>query len=153
MKQFTVTSPTNALAVVIYIVFAFYGLMLTINLADPPSLVGAFGNALRDVWAVTLFLSSSAAVYATLSAPKRRDPDRSLVLELIASVALCTLMGFFAWSFIDYWHETFVFPVSPFGLVLIFLLGFGSRAIQIVVERRSLRNFRNGPPPIDTNLA
>ena len=140
---FTITSPTNALAVGIYALFAFYGLMLFTHVAVVRTLTFPF----NEMWGTLLLIASSAAVYATLSAPRRRDPDVSLAIELFASASLCTLLTVLSWSVAVFPTTTGEFPTTTFGLCIIFTLGFLARAVQIVKERRNIRNFRNGPTP------
>lgn len=139
MKQFTVTSPTNALAVVIYVLLAFTGFMTTTNLTQNGSADRLMGSPMSDVWSTLLFLSASAAVYAVLSAPKRRDPDTSLVIEYWACISLCSLLIWF-----EYLMITSEGPKLTNSIVftVIFLIGFACRAGQIFVERRALRRFR-----------
>ena len=147
MKPYTITSPTNALAVAIYAMIAFSGLMLIVNVSNAPSVDTQLGEGISDMWATLLFISSSAAVYATLSAPKRRDPDVSLALEFWACISLCTLMFILEASLLPYRTPAGNFMTTSFGFGLIFLVAFGFRARQIKRERRSLRDFRNGPKP------
>lgn len=146
MKQFTITSPTNSLAVVIYILMAFAGGVYTMNLSPNQTVDGVFGNPLSDVWSTLLLLSASAAVYATLSAPRRRDPDTSLVIEFWACITLSTLLGWFEWLLLSYRTESGALLTNSIGFSSIFLLGFSFRAGQIFVERRALRRFRDSQP-------
>jgi uncharacterized membrane protein YbhN (UPF0104 family) len=104
---------------------------------------------LADVWATLLFMSSSAALYATLTAPRRINPDTSLAIELFASVSLTVLLGYLSWTIANYVTPSGNFAATSFGMTAIFVLGFGARALQIVFERRSLRKYRN-PPATDT---
>lgn len=146
-RYFTVTSPTNALAVTIYAMLAFAGLMMTIGLSKITSIDVQFGEVPADMFSTLLFLSSSAAVYATLSAPKRRDPDVSLRIEFWACISLCTLMVLLELSLLPYRTPTGSFLTTTFGFGFIFLVGFAMRARQIKRERKELRDFRNRNAP------
>lgn len=141
MKPFTITSPTNSLAVVIYVLLAFAGFVYTTNLSPNGTIDNVLGNPLSDVWSTLLFLSSSAAVYATLSAPKRRDPDTSLVIEFWACITLCTLLSWLEYLLLGYRPDGSLLA-NTLGFTGIFLIGFAFRAGQIFVERRRLRRFR-----------
>ena len=139
MKAFSITSPTNSLAVTIYCLIAFIGFGSTVK-AVGGSLLQAM--PLNESWSMLTFIAGSAAVYATLSAPKRRDPDDSLAIEMWACTALCILFAYFEWHLSWYRSETGAFAVTSFGFGFIFFVGFLARAIQIYVERKNLRKFR-----------
>lgn len=145
MRPFTVTSPTNALSVVVYGMFTFYGAVLITKVTQAISIP----EDVRGVWATLMFLSASAALYGVLTAPKRRDPDRSLRIEFYTSGALCILMGYLDFSIATYPTTTGAFPITSFGLCMIFCLGFGARSAQIFFERQSLRKYRESPPQVD----
>ena len=142
MKPFTITSPTNSLAVVIYMLLAFAGFVYTTNLSPNGTVDSVLGNPMSDVWSTLLFLSSSAAVYATLSAPRRRDPDVSLAIEFWACVTLCTLLSWFEYLLLGYRNSEGVILTNTLGFSSIFLIGFAFRAGQIFIERRRLHRFR-----------
>lgn len=146
MKPFTITSPTNALAVAIYAMLAFAGFTFVAGVGKVPSLTFDWNESLDDVWSMLLFIASSAAVYATLTAPKRRDPDVSLMIEFWACISLCMLMVVFEGSLLPYRTAAGSFMTTSFGFGLIFLVGFGFRAWQIRRERKAVRGFRNGTP-------
>lgn len=146
MKQFTITSPTNSLAVVIYILMAFAGLIYTTNLSPNATVDRVLGNPLSDVWSTLLFLSASAAVYATLTAPRRRDPDTSLVMEMWACITLCTLLAWLEILLLGHRTDSGSLLANTLGFTAIFLLGFAFRAGQIFFERRALRRFRDSQP-------
>lgn len=148
MKPFTITSPTNALAVAIYAMVAFSGLMLVLNLSQVPSIDNQLNEVVSDMWSTVMFISASAAVYATLTAPKRRDPDISLAIEFWSCISLCTLMMLLELTLFPYRTPTGAFMTTSFGFGLIFLVGFGFRARQIKRERKAVRDFRNGPTPV-----
>src|SRR5690349_22523469 len=102
---------------------AFYGFVF---------LFGQPAGPVRDLgvfWSTMLLVSSSAAALATLTAPKRRDPDDALIVEFWASVSLCILMGWFLTS-LFFWYRTDTgnFASNTAGLVSIFFIGFGARA-------------------------
>lgn len=147
MKPFTITSPTNALAVGIYAMLAFAGLSFVIGLGKVPSMAFDWNESVDDMWSMLLFISASAAVYATLTAPKRRDPDTSLMIEFWACISLCTLMVIFESSLLPYRTPAGNFMTTSFGFGLIFLVAFGFRARQIKRERKAVRDFRNGSAP------
>ena len=146
MKPFTITSPTNSLAVVIYCLLAFAGFVYTTNLSPNGTVDNVLGNPMSDVWSTLLFISSSAAVYATLSASRRRDPDTSLVIEFWACITLCTLLSWFEYLLLGYRNEDGSILTNTLGFSSIFLIGFACRAIQIFVERRRLSRFRASQP-------
>lgn len=142
MKRFfTVTSPTNSLAVAIYCMFTFYGVMFLISPGS--GIIAALGNG----WSTLVLIGGSAAVYATLSAPRRRDPGQSLVIEFWACVLLCTLMGWLLGFLLSYRSDTGQFATTTFGLGLIFFIAFIARAIQIIHDRKALKKFRAQAPP------
>lgn len=143
----TITSPTNALAVGIYAMTAFSGFMLIVNLSQVPSIETQFGEAVGDMWSTVMLIAASAAVYACLSAPKRRDLDTSLAIEFWSCVSLCTLMVILELSLFPYRTPAGNFMTTSFGFGLIFLVAFGFRARQIKRERKAVRAFRNGPTP------
>jgi len=125
---------------------AFSGLMMIVNLSQAPSVDAQFGEGVSDMWSTLLLASSSAAVYATLTAPKRRDPDISLMIEYWACISLCTLMVVLELSLFPYRTPAGNFMTTSFGFGLIFLVAFGFRARQIKRERKAVRDFRNGSP-------
>ena len=139
-RYFTVTSPTNSLAVAIYGMFTFYGVMF---LFGPSSILLQLGQG----WSTMLLISGSAALYATLSAPRRRDPDQSLIIELWACVTLCILMGWLGYFLLGYRTDTGQFATTTFGVTLIFFVAFGARALQIRHDRKALKKFRAQAPP------
>ena len=141
MKRFfTVTSPTNSLAVAIYGMLAFYGFMFLFGSSS-------FILQLGQGWSTMLLIGASAALFATLSAPRRRDPDRSLIIELWACVTLCLLMGWLSYFLLGYRTDTGQFATTTFGASLIFVVAFGARAIQIRHDRKALKKFRAQAPP------
>ena len=143
MKRFfTVTSPTNSLAVSIYAMFMFYGVIFVFW--PPPE--GPI-KGLGTVWSTVLLISSSAAVYATLSSPRRRDPDQSLIIEFWASLTLCTLMFWLEVALWFYRTPTGAVAWNTLGLTVIFVVGFGARAGQVVHDRNALRKYRSQGPP------
>jgi hypothetical protein len=121
--------------------FTFYGVVF---LTGPQS---AFVERMGHAWSTVLLISASAALYATLSAPRRRDPDQSLIIELWACISLCILMAWLEIVVLGYRTESGDFPVTAFGLGLIFFVAFGARAIQIIHDRKALKKFRSGTPP------
>lgn len=139
MKAFSITSPTNALAVVVYAMVAFSGFANTLDLSQTKLLDSM---PLNESWSMLLFIAGSVAVYATLTAPRRRDPDDSLALELWASVVLCILLGLFELFLMFYRSETGAFAVTSFGFGLILFTGFLARAVQIFIERKNLKVYR-----------
>jgi len=139
-RFFTVTSPSNALAVGIYCMFAFWGVSFLFKTPSGP--VGALGS----VWSTALLIASSAAALATLTAPKRRDPDQSLIIELCASTTLCILLGWLMGSLWWYYQNTGVWALNLLGLASIPFVAFGARAIQIWRDRKDLRKFRASHP-------
>jgi len=147
VKLHTITSPNNALAVAIYAMLSFSGLCMILSVMKTVTITAWLGDPLSDMWATLLFISSSAAVYATLSAPKRRDPDTSLIIELWSCISLCTLMILLELSVLLYRSPSGAFLATSFGFGLIFLVAFGFRAKQIKKERKALHDFRNGPKP------
>lgn len=144
MKPYTVTSPTNSLAVTIYALVAFIGFGATLHIVKETILGQMMFN---ESWSVLTFIAGSAAVYATLSAPNRRDPDDSLAIELWASATLCILLGYFAVFLLFFFRsESGAFAATSFGYTMIFFIGFLARAIQIFVERRNLKKYREASP-------
>lgn len=139
MKAFSITSPTNALAVVVYAMIAFAGFANTVNLSHTVLIDSMPYN---ESWSMMTFIGGSVAVYATLTAPGRRDPDDSLALELWSSAVLCVLLGLFELFLVFYRSETGAFAVTSFGFGLIFFAGFLARAVQIFVERKNLKAYR-----------
>lgn len=139
MKAYNVTSPTNALAVAIYSLIAFVGFASTVRMMRGDLVLSMPYN---ESWSMLVFIAGSTAVYATLSAPRRRDPDDSLMLEMWSSVALSALLLYFEIYVFFYRSETGAFAVTSFGFGFIFLVAFIARAIQIYVERKGLKKFR-----------
>lgn len=146
MKQFTITSPTNSLAVVIYILLAFAGAVYTMNISPNATIDRVLGNPASDVWSTLLLISSSTAVYATLSAPRRRNPDTSLIMEYWACITLCTLLGWLEYLLFGYRSAEGGLLTNTLGFTGIFFLGFAFRAGQIFFERRALRRYRETQP-------
>lgn len=144
MKAFNVTSPTNALAVAIYALIAFVGFASTIRIVQGQLILSMPYN---ESWSMLTFICGSAAVYATLTAPKRRDPDDSLAIEMWSSVGLSVLLVYFEVFVSFYRSETGAFAVTSFGFGLIFLIGFIARAAQIYLERKGLKKFREDNKP------
>lgn len=140
-RYFTVTSPTNSLAVAIYAMFTFYGVMFLFGSSS------SFVLQLGQGWSTMMLIAGSAALYATLSAPRRRDPDQSLIIEFWACVTLCMLMAWLEWFLMGYRTDTGQFATTSFGLGLIFFVAFGARAIQIRHDRKALKKFRAQAPP------
>jgi hypothetical protein len=121
-------------------VLTFYAIVFVFKTPSGPV------EALGTVWSTSLLVAASAGVFATLSAPKRRDPDQSLVIEFWASVTLCIIFCWLEISLFWYRTETGAFAVNLFGAGLIFVIAFLARSIQIVRDRKDLRKFRaNGP--------
>lgn len=150
--QLFITSPNNSLAVAIYAMMAFFGFLMTIGVSNNRYISGAWGEVAGNVWAHVLFAAGAAAMYACLSAPRRVDPVRSLVIEMWSSVALCINMTTLELSLLPYWDNQYIqerFPVTTLGLGIIFLLAFALRVAQIVHERRQIRTFRDGPAPAE----
>lgn len=120
--------------------FAFWG--VTFLFRAPTGPIGALG----DVWSTALLVASSAAALATLTAPKRRDPDQSLIVELCASSTLCILLGWLIASLFWYQSDTGIFSFNLLGLTSIPFVAFGARAFQIWRDRKDLRKFRASHP-------
>lgn len=146
MKPFTITSTNNAVAVAIYAMLAFAGFMMVLGPSRVIS-IESVNPVFADMFAMLLFMCGSAAVYATLSAPKRRDIDTSLAIEFWSCVSLCTLMCGLELSLLFYRSPSGAFLTSTFGFGLIFLVAFFFRARQIKHERKAVRAFRDGPNP------
>lgn len=138
--SFTLTSPNNSLSVLVYALLAFAGLIYITNISPNKTVDIVLGDY-SDVWSTLLFISASVAVYATLSAPGRNDPDVSLLLEYMACITLCTLLGILDYLLLSYRPDG-EFLTNTFGFTAIFIIGFAGRGIQIFVERRRLRQFR-----------
>lgn len=142
MKRFfTVTSPDNALAVAIYCMLTFYGLVFLLGTPSGPV------RALGHLWSTVLLVASSAAAWATLYSPRRRDPDQSLIVEYWSSVTLCILMCWLEVSLLWYHTESGQPPFITAGVGLIFIAGFGFRAHQIKQDRKSLAKYRRDHGP------
>jgi hypothetical protein len=150
--QLVITSPNNSVAVAIYAMMAFFGFLMVIGLSTNRYIVNAWGEVAGGVWACVLLTSGAAALYACLTAPKRIDPTRSLIIEMWASAALCINMLTLELSLLPFWDNGAIrdrFPVTTLGLGLIFFVAFGTRVFQILHERRRIRDFRNGPAPAE----
>lgn len=137
---FTLTSPNNSLSVLVYALLAFAGFIYITNVSPNKTIDAVLGDY-SDVWSTLLFIAASTAVYATLSASGRSDPDVSLALEFAACITLCTLLSVLDYLLLGYRSEG-TFLANTFGFSAIFIIGFAGRAIQIFVERRRLRQFR-----------
>ena len=141
MKRFfTVTSPTNALAVAVYAMLTVYGVGF---LFAPVEVI----TVLPELWSTMWVIAASGALYAVLSAPRRRDPDTSLIIEFWASVLLFIEFVWFEVALLYHRTESGAFQVTTFTVVLIFVVAFGARAFQIHSDRKSLKQFRANEPP------
>lgn len=137
MKRFfTVTSPNNAVATASYAMMTFYGVAFTVG--DPLGPIQALG----DMWSTMLLISAAAATVAVLTSPRRRDPDRSLIIEFWSCITLCLLFVWLLLSLSTWRTETGAIAWNTGALSLIFVISFAARIFQIRNDRKALRVYR-----------
>lgn len=128
----TITTPTHALAVAIYLFQAGLGITHILGLAEAKTMLSTMGDVFTDFWALLLILSGFAAAVSALSA--RRTPIGALQKEFWAVLALGVLNGFYEIVlYIEYQYTDVVITQMFTASVAV---GCLCRAVQAFRDRR-----------------
>lgn len=145
-RPLTITTTTHAMAIVLYAVQAFLGILYLTGVAQAMALEQLVGEGWAKVWAILLTASGAVATGAVLNASKQRDPDSALKMEWYAATIL---------SIVSLLYEASLLITNGIGVpttqayALAVGVGAGARAIQISRDRRRLARARSNPHPAD----
>lgn len=128
----TITTPTHALAVAIYLFQAGLGITHILNLAEAKTMIATMGDIFTDIWALMLILAGFAAAASVLAA--RRTPVGALQKEFWAVLALGVLNGFYEIIlYIEYQYQDVVITQMFTASIAV---GCLCRAVQAFRDRR-----------------
>lgn len=131
-KPATITTPTHALALAIYLFQSGLGITHILGLAEAKTMLTTMGDVFTDFWALLLILAGFAAAASVLSA--RRTPVVALQREFWAVLALGVLNGFYeVVLYIEYQYQDVVITQMFTASVAV---GCLCRAVQAFRDRR-----------------
>lgn len=140
-KPATITTPTHALAMAIYLFQAGLGIAHILNLAVAKTMIATMGDIFTDIWALMLILAGFAAAASVLTA--RRTPVGALQKEFWAVLALGILNGFYEIVlYIEYqYHDVVITQMFTASVAV----GCLCRAVQAFRDRRRALRAINSP--------
>lgn len=131
-KPATITTPTHALAMAVYLFQAGLGITHILNLATTKVMIEAYGDVVTDIWALMLVLAGFAAAASVLTA--RRTPVGALQKEFWAVLSLGALNGLYEVTlYLEYqYHDVVITQMFTASVAV----GCLCRAVQAFRDRR-----------------
>lgn len=148
-KPLSITSPNHAVALANYFFLGLSGVLLVIG-SNANAMSRAMGEAIADIWGVTLAMSAFFAFFSALAARKARRPEYNLKMEMYACVGLTLNLAFFM---VCIGVRFGVAGLTTLMFALAFGVGFAWRVFQIIQEQRLIKKARANPHESDPVMA
>lgn len=138
-RALEITTTTHAVAVSVYILQAVMGVAYLLTFPVAPSLTTAAGPMLGSLWALVLTIAAFACTYAAFSARKFLTP--ALTVEQWGCTTITFTSVAYIWGIFAAGNAGKSF--TTIGFTLMVGVGCAVRCIQIIHERRKIRDAQN----------